>query len=116
MSSDTSSAINNWDSKWNTQVSVINKELLKENQPKYFGMYLLDDLKLANYLKKDGTVNGDNIILMLKNRLRWRLVNKLIQVSLVPKLKDLVQVALKQFMLLLKVHYLSQLTKNHNIL
>ena len=32
-------------------------------------MYLLDDLKLANYLKKDGTVNRDNpIFQVLENR------------------------------------------------
>tara|TARA_B110000971_G_scaffold221746_1_gene270330 strand:+ start:88 stop:3909 length:3822 start_codon:yes stop_codon:yes gene_type:complete len=64
-----SRSINNWDSRWNTQLNFINKELLKENQPKYFGLYLLDDLKLANYLKKDGTVNTDNpIFQVLENR------------------------------------------------
>lgn len=66
---DISQSINNWNSHWNTQLSLINKELLKENQPKYFGLYLLDDLKLANYLKKDGTVNRDNpIFQVLENR------------------------------------------------
>ena len=98
------------------QVSVINKELLKENQPKYFGMYLLDDLKLANYLKKDGTVNGSNpIVNVLKNRGGPGDGGGKEGAGLVPKLKRFGSGGFKTVYAIIEGSLPEPIIKNHNI-